>query len=492
MTKVTPTEEKHGPHLISIASGKGGVGKTNVSLNLAWALGAQGFSVCILDADLGLSNVDILLGIRPTCTLADVLLGKHSLAEAIMHVGPGVDLISGASGVPRLAELNRNEQARLLQECKALNEYDYVLIDNSPGITGQVTSLCLSAKDIIIVVNPEASSITDAYALIKVLSQNGLWWSPLVLLNRVRGTKQAEQVFAKIQNTASNRLNLNCSLLGYIPEDGAIRAASALQRPLLETAPGALATRAFTDVAKRLSMRGDRLQPRSVSASTFLENSITRLREQGARRKQVPAEAKKELRNMRSCLSHMQRLVEHVTHLPLSTLAPLQTEFDRMSNHVEHLESMLGFSKKAPRTDEPAPESKSATHPVQKNPASPRALLVCPDDTLFEVLSEILNNTGFAVSKQELDADKIPAHTSALLVICISGPGQDAKALLGKAPNLPTVWLRGYRSKNEIPTPLPLNLTVVEKPFVVKTLQSLFRKSAGLPQQTTASEKASA
>ena|GEM_PF-424953 len=265
------------PKIIAVASGKGGAGKTNVTLNLAWALSRLGHRVCILDADLGLSNVDVLLGIVPQRTLEQVLFERLPLELAITPVATGIDLVPGFSGVARMAELTRAMRTRLVREFSALSGYEYLLVDNSPGISQQVLALCLSAQELVVVVNPEVTSLTDAYALIKVLRGRGLSWPPLVLVNRAPNAQAAELAFRRIQATAQKHLSLNCVSLGHLPEDAAVARAAALQRAVLEAFPQSPFARAVAEAAGRLTRAAGASAGRGKDAASFWDESVRAL-----------------------------------------------------------------------------------------------------------------------------------------------------------------------------------------------------------------------
>ncbi|MDD4952374.1 MAG: MinD/ParA family protein, partial [Desulfovibrionaceae bacterium] len=267
-----------GTHFISIASGKGGVGKTSVSVNLAWALAEAGQRVCLLDADLGLSNVDVLLGVSCEATLEQVIFEGLPMERAATRVAPNLQVISGSSGVSRMAELSRAKRRRLIEEFKKLEAYDYVLIDNSPGITAQVVSVCLSSRDVVLVVNPDAGSITDAYALIKVMRENGLWWPPLLLMNRTRSAETARRIFERVKQTAQKHLNLDCGYLGWLPEDPSVTRAAIVQRPAAEAFPDSPFTRAVLRTAGVIRRYSATAKGRVVAGDQFWENSVMRLK----------------------------------------------------------------------------------------------------------------------------------------------------------------------------------------------------------------------
>ena len=267
--------------IISIASGKGGVGKTSVAVNLAWALADRRLDVCLLDADLGLANVDILLGLTPTITLEHVLFEKAPIEKATLRVGNKIDVINGSSGVSRMTELTRRRRSQLLNEFEKLNHYDFLLIDNSPGISASVIALCLSSHGLIVVINPEATSLIDSYALIKVLKENGLWATPLILVNRVKGPRKARAVFERLRNATKKFLNLDCNYLGWIAEDEAISDAISKQKPIMEVYPDAAASLCFNALSARLDEKWHSKR-QSVTPGHFWDQSVM-LTQQGPR-----------------------------------------------------------------------------------------------------------------------------------------------------------------------------------------------------------------
>lgn len=263
--------------VISIASGKGGVGKTSVTVNLAFALAARGNRVCLLDADLGLSNVDLLLGVTPGYTLEDVLFSGLPMERAVLSVARNVDMVSGSSGVARMAELSREKRHLLVDQFRKFDAYDYLLIDNSPGITAQIVSLCLSSREILMVCNPDAASITDAYALMKVLRENGLWWQPLLLVNRAKSAALARRIYERVRDTARHHMGIGVGFMGCLPEDDNVADAALLQQPAVDIHPDSPFAQAVRATAAVLDRYTRNRKGEGVAPGEFWDNSVMRL-----------------------------------------------------------------------------------------------------------------------------------------------------------------------------------------------------------------------
>lgn len=237
--------------VIAVSGGKGGVGKTSVAVNLATALGQAGREVLLLDGDLGLANVDVLLGLAPRYTLAHVLSGERSLSEVIVRAPCGVQVAPAASGVARLANLSPVEHAGLLQSFSALGQrLDTLLIDTAAGIADGVLRFAQASQHLVIVVRDEPTSLTDAYALIKVLSREHGVRRFRVLANMTRDARQGASVFARLERVASRYLDVVLDYAGEVPEDPCMARAVRLQRPVLEAFPDSPAARAFRNLAR--------------------------------------------------------------------------------------------------------------------------------------------------------------------------------------------------------------------------------------------------
>ena len=471
---------KRGTRVVSVASGKGGVGKTSVSVNLAFSLGAAGRKVCLLDADLGLSNVDILLGASPPHTLEEVIFGGLPMESAAMSVGSGVDLISGDSGVARMADLSREQRVRLSAEFDKLSAYDYLIVDNSPGVSPHVISLCLASEEVVVVITPEAASVTDAYALIKVLKENGLWRSPLVLFNRVRSMGQAKAIFSKFNETVRSYLGLGCRFLGAVPEDAGIARAAALRTPLVEADRSTAAAMALVEAARNLDMALFKRQPSMATPGEFVEQSVVRLK-QGAlgRTEEAPAEPKTQPEPIvpdRPPVSSLQRDL-NVLRAMISTLAARPQAAGVVDDLGKLRRAVEVVSKR--HAQGPAADEKTA-------PQEPmNAVVVCPDVNLLEVLVELARDSGFTVRDAVVDPfQALPIVASAgLVVLCGGGKGEYERglwAVLDRCQHEHVVFVEGFVGRSEFAVENRARLSaVVQRPFRIGDLTAIFRSFAG-------------
>ncbi len=239
--------------VISVTSGKGGVGKTHTSINLALQLTQLGRKVLILDADLGLANVNVLLGFKPSKHIGELLQGKATLDEVIVHHDSGFDIVPASSGVAELTNLSPDEQERLVAAFDHLAAtYDYFIIDTAAGIGDNVLYFNTAAEEVIVVVDKEPTSITDAYAVIKVLSQRSDLKTFQVLVNRCPVGTDAKTVFAQLASVTGKFLNVSLKFLGSVQEDTAVREATLRQKPYSELFPSSRAGMDIAKVAKKI------------------------------------------------------------------------------------------------------------------------------------------------------------------------------------------------------------------------------------------------
>src|SRR5689334_4870711 len=236
--------------VIAVTGGKGGVGKTSVSVNLATGLAAAGRRVVLLDGDLGLANVDVLLGLSPRYTLAHVLSGERTLDEILVTAKQGFKIVPAASGAANLASMDGAAHLGLVQAFSGLaTRVDAFIIDTAAGIAPGVLQFSQAAQHVLVVVTDEPASLTDAYALIKVLSRDYGVGRFRVVTNMVRGPAEGETLFKKLEKVTGRFLDVLLEYAGYVPDDEHVKRAIRVQRPVLDAYPGSPAGRAFKKLA---------------------------------------------------------------------------------------------------------------------------------------------------------------------------------------------------------------------------------------------------
>jgi flagellar biosynthesis protein FlhG len=236
--------------VIAVTGGKGGVGKTSVAVNLSTALTMAGKRVMLLDGDLGLANVDVLLGLTPRHTLAQVLEGSCTLEEVIVDAPQGFQVVPAASGVANMANLGAAEHLNIVQAFSSLaNKLDVLIVDTAAGIAHGVLQFSQAAQHVLVVVCDEPASITDAYALIKVLSRNHGVRNFHVLSNMVHMRGEGELLFKKLERVASRFLDITLNYVGELPDDPYLKRAIREQRPVTDAYPASPAAMAFKKLA---------------------------------------------------------------------------------------------------------------------------------------------------------------------------------------------------------------------------------------------------
>lgn len=267
MTSVHPVQ------VVAITGGKGGVGKTNVAINLSVCLAGMGRRVALLDADLGLANIDVLLGLRPKRNLENVLAGECSLTD-IMLTGPGgIRIIPASSGTQQMTMLGAMQHAGLIHAFSEISDQiDVLIVDTAAGISDSVVSFVRAAQEVLIVVCDEPSSITDAYALIKLLNKDYGVDRFRVVANMTRSVQEGRNLFNKLTQVTERFLDVTLQYVGNIPFDESVRKAVQRQRAVVELSPRSKAALAFKQLAEKVD-----LWPLPSSARGHLEFFVERL-----------------------------------------------------------------------------------------------------------------------------------------------------------------------------------------------------------------------
>ncbi|MFP7722206.1 MinD/ParA family protein [Lysobacter sp. A3-1-A15] len=249
---MTPPTATAPVRVIAVASGKGGVGKTSVSVNLAMALLNAGQRTLLLDTDLGLANVDVMLGLSPRFTLADVFAGRCDLRDTVIEGPRGLWVVPAASGKRHMTELTPQQHVGLVHAFSELDlPIDTMVVDNAAGIADGVLTFCQAAQDVIVVVCDEPASVTDAYALIKVLNRERGVNRVQVLANQVQHPAEGRQLFEKLERVSARFLDVTLGYLGAIPRDEWLRRSIQRQEAVVEAFPSAPSSVAFRDIARR-------------------------------------------------------------------------------------------------------------------------------------------------------------------------------------------------------------------------------------------------
>ncbi len=245
----TPTQQDRG-RVITISSGKGGVGKTNISVNLAISLASKGRNVCVFDADTSLANVNILLNLTPEYTLEQVLDGSKTIDEILLKGPGGISIVPAASGIAEFASLDIAQQKILLQALSTLEQrFDYLIIDTAAGISANVTTFLQATEHNVLIVTPEPTSLTDAFALMKVMRQKQCESKVHILTNMVDNYLNSVDIYKRLSGASVRYLNTDVEYLGYVPRDEHLRLSVQKQIPVTIGYPGSQASYRFAALA---------------------------------------------------------------------------------------------------------------------------------------------------------------------------------------------------------------------------------------------------
>ena len=256
-------ESNHITNVYSITSGKGGVGKTAVVSNLAYALASQGKRVLILDADLGLANIDVVFGLTPSYNLNHFFSGEVELLNILIDGPLGIKILPAGSGIQNYTRLENHQKIHLLDGLDSMNDdFDYVLIDTEAGISENVTYFNTAAQEILIVTTPEPTAITDAYALMKLLSIQYHEKKFNLLVNQIRTEDDALDVYRKLTMVSNRYLDISIDYLGSIPEDRQMVESIRKQKVISEWQPTSKISHAFSQLASRICSEPPQASPK--------------------------------------------------------------------------------------------------------------------------------------------------------------------------------------------------------------------------------------
>ncbi len=240
--------------VIAVTGGKGGVGKSNISVNLSIALAELRRRVVLLDADLGLANIDVLLGLKADKNLADVLHGQCDLADILVQGPAGIKVVPASSGVQQMASMGPQEHGALIQAFSDLaHQMDVLVVDTAAGISDTVVSFVRASQEVLVVVCDEPSSITDAYALIKLLNKEHGLFRFRVIANMTRSAQEGQGLFNKLNVVCERFLDVSLQYVGNVPFDENVRKAVQKQQPLLQFAPSSRAALAIRKIASQVA-----------------------------------------------------------------------------------------------------------------------------------------------------------------------------------------------------------------------------------------------
>ncbi|MFQ3235028.1 MAG: flagellar biosynthesis protein FlhG [Paraglaciecola sp.] len=262
--------------VIAVTGGKGGVGKTNITLNTAIAMAQQGKRVMVLDADLGLANVDVLLGLRVVKNLSHVLSGECTLDEVLVEGPFGIKIAPATSGSQSMTELTHTEHAGLIRAFSELQtQIDVLIVDTAAGISDMVLSFSRASQDIMVVVCDEPTSLTDAYALIKILNKDHGVFRFKIVANMVRSMREGQELFTKLSKVTNRFLDVALELVATVPFDENMRKAVRKQKAIVEVYPASPAAVAIRELAQQAASWPVPSQP-GGHLEFFLEQLITK------------------------------------------------------------------------------------------------------------------------------------------------------------------------------------------------------------------------
>lgn len=243
---------KVGPHIITVTSGKGGVGKSNFVVNLAIAIQKMGKKVLIFDADVGMGNDDVLMGFLPKYNVFDIIFNNKNIEDVVVEGPFGVKLLPGGSGVARISEITTPQRNSFLEKLSKLEGLDYIIMDTGAGINRSVLGFICCCDELILLITPEPTSLMDSYSLLKAVVHFKIKSKIKVVINRTFDNKEAEETYAKFENAAKNFLKIDTHYMGNISEDRKLVLAVKNQEPFIIGSPNCMAAQDIIKIANKL------------------------------------------------------------------------------------------------------------------------------------------------------------------------------------------------------------------------------------------------
>ncbi|MGI6050631.1 MAG: MinD/ParA family protein [Acetivibrionales bacterium] len=274
--ELKPKDEKitKKARVITITSGKGGVGKTNITINLALTLSKMGLKVVILDADFGLANIDVLFGIIPKYTLLDLIHEEKTIFEVLTDGPDNIKFLSGGSGVEELIRLDRKKLRKFVNSIELLDKlFDVILIDTGAGLSQNVMNFIMAADEVLLVTTPEPTSITDAYALVKMVSRRDRKKPINIIVNKAENSKEAMEIANKLCMVSDKFLSLKLIKIGYILFDENVTKSVKMQKPFVIYNPKCQASKNITEIAEKLFV--DKSTEESLGARGFVSRLLS-------------------------------------------------------------------------------------------------------------------------------------------------------------------------------------------------------------------------
>ncbi|WP_234985522.1 MinD/ParA family protein [Halarsenatibacter silvermanii] len=268
--KAEDRSSRHRSRVVSIASGKGGVGKTNITVNLGLALQKLDKDVLILDADMGMANVDVVLGMTARYHLGHVLEDKCSIEDALLQGPSGITVLPGASGVNDFIDIEIDEVKKLLELSAAIeDEFDFIIMDIGAGAHKGVVNFIRAADEIMVVLTPEPTAVMDAYSLLKILSDYALSSRLNLVVNQVENRREGEKVTERMENAIREYLEIDVDNSTLIPYDSALRKSVKKQNPMMEIYPNSKAGKAFSQLAEIMAFGAEKEKSRGMKGFVY-------------------------------------------------------------------------------------------------------------------------------------------------------------------------------------------------------------------------------